>query len=160
MTGRLHLTMADQPRLLAWAAPRMGVAEGRMPSETVAIGVLDRATGAIEAVIALNAFYGAGASLHIASDGGRRWLSRKVLAAVFGYAFSFRGLRRLSLLVSVANVPPQVLALKLGFRIEGVARCAAQDGRDGVLFGMLAEDCRWLRDTTKDESDGQERTET
>ncbi len=132
----------------------MGVEPGHMPSETVAMGVLDEA-GEIQAVICLNAFYGNCASLHLASNGNKRWLSRKVLRVVFGYAFHFRKLRRLNFVVSVWNVPVQVLALKVGLRVEGYTRCGANDGSDGILFGMLAEECPWLSATREVMQDGQ-----
>lgn len=157
MTARLRVTMNDQPRLLMWAAPRMGVGpEKRLPADSVAIGVLESATDEIEAVIVFNAFYGDYASLHLASNGRKRWLSRKVLACVFGFAFDHLRLKRLNFLVSVRNIPVQVLALKVGLRIEGVARCAAQDGADGVFFGMLADDCKWLKRPQQGAGHGQE----
>lgn len=142
--GKVSVTMRDQERLIRWAEPIIGVEPGRMPSETVALGVIDEADD-LQAVICFNAFYSDYASLHLASNGRRRWLSRKVLRVVFGYAFEFRKLRRLNFVVSVNNIPVQVLALKLGLRIEGCTRCGANDGSDGILFGMLAEECPWVK---------------
>ncbi|SDX74117.1 GNAT family N-acetyltransferase [Roseicitreum antarcticum] len=149
----MRVTMQNQADLIAWAEPRMGVEKDMMPSETVALGVMNDA-GGIEAVICFNAFYSTYASLHVASNGGRRWLSRKVLALVFGYAFTHLNLTRLNFLVPHHNIPVQVLALKVGLRIEGVARCGANDGSDGVLFGMLASECPWLPKRVKESKNG------
>jgi RimJ/RimL family protein N-acetyltransferase len=142
--SRLKVTMKDQERLIRWAEPRIGIPEGYAPQETICMSVIDTATEEIVAVIAFNAFYSNQASLHLASNGRKSWLSRGVLRAVFGYAFAFRGWHRLNFLVSHKNIPVQVLALKMGLRVEGVARCGAEDGTDAILFGMLARECRWI----------------
>ena len=139
----MRVTMQNQKALIAWAEPRMGVGAGHAPSETLALGVVDDA-GEIQAVIWLNAFYATYGSMHIASNNGRRWASRKVLGVIFSFAFHHLGLKRVNAWVSVNNIPTQVMALKLGFRIEGVARCGANDGSDAIMLGMLVQDCRWL----------------
>jgi hypothetical protein len=139
----MRVTMQNQKDLIAWAEPRMGVEAGHMPPETRALGVLDD-QGRIHAVICFNAFYGNQASLHVASNGRKLWATRKVFQVVFGYAFHHLGLKRLEFRVSCKNVPVQILALKTGLRIEGVARCGANDGEDGIVFGMLAQECHWL----------------
>lgn len=150
----MRVTMKNQKDLIAWAEPRMGVEAGHAPSETIALGVLDDA-GEIHAVIWFNAFYATYASLHIASNGGKRWATRAVLRTVFAFAFDHLKLTRLNFVVSVNNVPVQVLALKVGLRIEGVARCGANDGSDAILFGMLAQECRWLPDRVKERINGE-----
>lgn len=149
----MRVTLKNQPELIAWAAPRMGVEQGRMPSETIALGVLDE-QGIIHAVICLNAFYGDQASLHIATNGRKRWATRAVFAVVFSYAFHYRKLKRLEFRVSCKNIPVQILALKTGLRIEGVARCGANDGEDGIVFGMLAQECRWLPPHIREQING------
>lgn len=137
------VTMQPQDALIAWAEPIMGVDAGCMPPETIALGVVDDA-GQIRCVWAFNAFYSHYASVHIASDGSRSWLTRPVLRAIFGYAFEHLGLQRLNAIIPAARVPAQILALKLGFEFEGRTRCGADDGSDGIVLGMLASQCRWL----------------
>lgn len=149
MTGMI-VTMADQEGLIRWAEPRMGVGAGLMPPETEALGVIEEDTGEIHAVIALNAFYAHYASMHVATNGRRRWVTRPVLRAAFGYAFEFKGLRRLNFHVSCKNIEIQVFALKLGLRIEGTTRCGFDDGSDGVLFGMIREECPWINGESSD----------
>jgi hypothetical protein len=149
----VRVTMQNQKDLIAWAEPRMGVEAGCAPRETIALGVLDDA-GEIHAVIWFNAFYSTYASLHIASNGGKRWATRAVLRTVFAFAFEHLKLTRLNFLVSVNNVAVQVLALKVGLRIEGTTRCGANDGSDGILFGMLAQECRWLPQHVKERING------
>lgn len=154
----MRVTMQNQKVLIRWSEPLMGVAPGFAPPETIALGVLDDDDN-IHAVIWFNAFYSSQASLHVASNGKRKWATRRVLRTVFAFAFHHLSLNRLNFVVSARNVPVQVLALKVGLRIEGVARCGANDGTDGILFGMLAHECRWLPEHVKDQNNGEIRAE-
>lgn len=149
----MRVTMQNQKDLIAWAEPRMGVDAGFAPSETIALGVVDDA-GEIQAVIWFNAFYGNQGSLHIASNGRKRWATRSVLGIVFSYAFHHLRLARLEFRVSVNNIQVQILALKTGLRIEGVARCGANDGSDAIVLGMLVQDCRWLPSHIREQING------
>ncbi|WYK05490.1 GNAT family protein [Cereibacter sphaeroides f. sp. denitrificans] len=124
----------------------MGIRPGAMPPETIALGVIDE-WGELHAVICLNAFYSHYCSMHIASNGRRAWATRPVLRAIFGYAFEFLGLGRVNALVSARNIAVQVMALKLGFRFCGFLPDGADDGGDGILFGMLREQCPWWEGT-------------
>lgn len=139
----------DDSRLIRWAEPRIGVAPGKMAKDALALGVFDADTGEIAAVILINARYGHFCSMHIASDGGRRWATRRVLRAIFGYAFEFLGHTRINAVVSVNNLAAQIMAMKLGFRPEATIACGADDGGDGILFRMLIGECDWLKDEEK-----------
>lgn len=153
----MRVSMHDQRSLIEWAEPRMGLIHGGAPSETRALGVYDQ-NAELQAVIWFNAFYGRQASFHIASDGGKRWATRRVFQMVFSYAFDRSpgalALDRLEFRVSVKNIPVQVLALKTGLKIEGVAKCGAEDGNDAIIMGMLAKDCHWLPSSVKERVDG------
>lgn len=138
----LKVTMQDQTRLRTWAAPYMGVTAEELASDMVLMGVLR--DGEPIAAVGFNAFYGDQAAIHVASNGRRDWINRAVLRMVFGYAFSFRNLRRLNLLVPVWNRDAQILALKSGGLPEGYMRKAASDGSDAALFGILREDCPYF----------------
>ncbi|MGP9790701.1 GNAT family N-acetyltransferase [Roseinatronobacter sp. NSM] len=139
----MRVTMQDQKKLIAWAEPRMGVETGRAPPETLALGVLDDA-GKIRAVVWLNAFYATHASAHIASDRSRAWSTAKVWRVIFAFAFDHLQKTRLTLIIPEWNIKAITLAMKLGFKVEGVARCGANDGSDGIVLGMLSHECRWL----------------
>ena len=138
------VTLENQADLIRWAEPIMGVSPGATPPETIALGIVSDDPAQPLAVVCLNAFYSNQASIHIASNGSRRWLTPMILRAIFGYCFELLQLRRLNIIVSVNNAAVQVLALKLGFRPEGYARCGADDGSDGIVMGMLAAECPWI----------------
>lgn len=78
----------------------------------------------------------------------KRWLSRRILAQVFGKVFEEYDLPRCST-YSFPGVTDDVFnfQLALGFKPEGVKRKAAwlADGlHDIQLMGMLREECRWI----------------
>jgi RimJ/RimL family protein N-acetyltransferase len=151
-----HLvTASNQDALKAWAAPRLQLDPSELAADSEAVGVLDKATGEILAVILYNAHYGHFLSMHVTTNGGKRWLSKFTLRLIFGYAFHHKKVKRINAVVSVKNIPIQILCLKLGFRIETTIRCGATDGGDGILFGMLVDECRWLE--AKRTDDGQEK---
>lgn len=136
------VTMTDQPRLRAWAAPYMGVTADELSTDMVLLGVVR--DGKIIGAVGFNAFYGDQAAIHVASNGQRTWINKLVLRAVFGYAFQHRNVRRLNLIVPVWNRDAQILALKSGGLPEGYMRKAAGDGSDAVIFGILREECPYF----------------
>jgi RimJ/RimL family protein N-acetyltransferase len=137
----MRVLMDDQMELLAWAAARTGC-DG-WPSDTEAMGVIDE-DGKIRAVASFNLWHGYQCSMHIASDGSKAWATAWVAKLIFGYLFEFRGLRRVNCVTRAKDRAATIFALKLGFSVEGTAKSGAYDGSDGVLFGMLREDCPWL----------------
>lgn len=81
-------------------------------------------------------------NLHVVvSD--KRCVSRRVLRAVFGYPFKQVGLKRVTAQVAASNEKSQAFVRSLGFMLEGRKRAGMGD-EDELIFGLLAEDCRWL----------------
>ena len=136
---KVSLTIDHQETLLGWAASRMGYA---LPEDSKAIAVVDQ-DGAILAVAWLNHFHDQGAWAHIAAEEGVRWANRRTLASIFYMPFEFFGLERITARVAADNRRSQNLARGLGFTLEGRER-QALNGQDVLIFGMLADECRWL----------------
>ena len=67
----------------------------------------------------------------------KRWCSRRILKAVFGLAFDFFKVERISLLVDTNNKDCLRLVKKLGFRQEGLLRRYRDDGADCFFMGLL-----------------------
>lgn len=67
----------------------------------------------------------------------KRWCNRRILKAVFGLAFDFFGVERISLLVNTENQDCLRLVTKLGFKQEGLLRRYRDDGADCFLMGLL-----------------------
>lgn len=52
---------------------------------------------------------------------------------------------RVSIQIDPENAPLEATVRRLGFVYEGFLRRGLDGLRDALLFGMLREDCRWLR---------------
>jgi RimJ/RimL family protein N-acetyltransferase len=132
-----------------WAAKRIGI-EGFGPS--VAIGVQaddeiiaaavyhDLRDGQIEASIAASS---------------RRWATRSVLHTLFAYPFLQVGANRLLVTCSEANEKAMKMNSQLGFVQEGRLR-QMYAPHDAAIWGMLKQECKWL----KGNDYGQKRTRT
>jgi RimJ/RimL family protein N-acetyltransferase len=78
------------------------------------------------------------------------WLTRGHLRTVFGYAFKDLELRRVSgYSILYKTYAAGKLLSGIGFEVEGITRCGvrAPNGEffDLVHYGMLREDCRWVK---------------
>lgn len=72
----------------------------------------------------------------------RRCVSRRLLRSVFRTLFS-RAVRITSL-IAPDNEHAILIARRMGFVYEGYLRKGVEGRRDALIFGMLAEDCRYL----------------
>lgn len=143
MSRNLILTDEPQYSLLEWARSRCGVVAPKWSPDAEALGVLDG--DALRAVIVFNAFYGDACCAHIASDHTRRWATRNILGGIFGYAFHYRRMNRLTAMIPAQNRNAILMAVKLGFQFEGRMRDAAVNGDDAVMLSMLKDECIWTR---------------
>lgn len=73
-----------------------------------------------------------------------RWCTARILRAIFSYPFCQLGCTRLTAITEVMNQPARAFLYRLGFREEGTLRKAFPGGIDAVIYGMLAEECRWI----------------
>lgn len=142
ITDRYWATVDDQAGLLRWAAPRCGITRGWLP-DSEAMGITDGRDGPLRLVGVLNNLHDEGAWCHIASSGAAPRPLLACLSPFFHYAFKIRNLRRLTARINVDNVPAQMLALRLGFTVEGRERCGFR-GKDVAIFAILREEMAWL----------------
>lgn len=73
-----------------------------------------------------------------------KWCSRLALKYLFGYPFNQLGYNRITAITSEKNHRAIAVMQKLGFEHEGTLR-EYFGANDGLLFGMLKTDCRWLK---------------
>ena len=107
-----------------------------------AIGLLE--DGKLIAGVVYNMYTGNGIMMHVAAS-KPRWLNREFLKAAFAYPFLQLGCDRVTGLVRTDNTAAQRFDEHLGFVKEGVIRRGDDDGCDLILYGMLHEECRWLK---------------
>lgn len=82
--------------------------------------------------------------IHVASDNTRRWISREMLFWTFFVPFIQWQLPRITGLVREDNHEAIQFDKNLGFVQEGRIRQVFSGGYDGILFGMLKSECRFL----------------
>jgi RimJ/RimL family protein N-acetyltransferase len=73
------------------------------------------------------------------------WTLPGTLRALFDYPFNQLGVVRITAIASRRNKRARRLLAGLGFRLEGVVRKALDGRDDAFIFGMLRDECRWLR---------------
>ena len=88
-------------------------------------------------------YTGASISIHSRCDNPRK-VSRQFYWAVFDYPFNVAKVKRLTGLVSTANLKAQRLNEHLGFEREAVLKDYLPDG-DAIIYIMRPENCRFLK---------------
>ena len=120
-----------------WVAEAAGVA---WSNKTTAIGWLSE--GQLVCGILYDSFTGASIAMHSRVTNPRK-VSREWLWAIFDYPFNQLGVKRVSGLVSTANLKAQRVNEHLGWKRETTLADYFPDG-DGIVYIMRREDCRWL----------------
>lgn len=136
-----RIIYGDDAEMARWAAATIG-AGGGFPADTRAIGM--EIDGEIAAVTVWNSFETHNCLMSVASDGSRRWMNREFLFRSFAYPFIQLGLPRVTIKIDEDRYDSVMLALGLGFTLEGILRKAAPGGRRDLVFGLLKEECRWI----------------
>ena len=73
-----------------------------------------------------------------------RWVLPQNLIPLFHYPFVQRNLMRLTLIIGANNKSAIRTNVRLGFKVEGVARKAYDGTNDAIILGMLREECPYL----------------
>lgn len=127
-------------RVVKWVAERI-----REDKFEGAVGIGLEEDGELIAGVVFNLFTGPSICMHVAAVPGKRWMTREYLWRCFAYPFLQLGCNRITGLVRVDNLEAQRFDEHLGFVREGILRRACDDGMDMILYGMLREECRFLR---------------
>lgn len=83
--------------------------------------------------------------VHASIAGEGNWLTRRFLGECFRYIFLKLGCERCTVLVADSNTRSQKFVTQLGYVYEGTMRRFLPEGEDCHVFGMLREECRWLK---------------
>jgi hypothetical protein len=75
----------------------------------------------------------------------KSWATRHNLKAFFMYPFIDLKVKRVQTLCSAKKGEIIMFNKRLGFKPEGYHRCAWHDGSDAVSFGMLKNECKWVK---------------
>lgn len=74
---------------------------------------------------------------------GHNWISRRVIAAMFGHPFNRLNCHRVTALIRRRNKASRTMVEKLGFQLEGKIRRGFSTREDMMCYGLLREECAW-----------------
>jgi RimJ/RimL family protein N-acetyltransferase len=73
------------------------------------------------------------------------WCRPSTLRAMFSFPFVFFNCIRMTTITGRKNKPARRIDEGLGFKLEGVLRKRFNGREDAMVYGMLREECKWLR---------------
>lgn len=73
-----------------------------------------------------------------------KWATRQVLRDFFSYPFLQMEATRLQVACRKSNKHARRFVVRLGFRMEGVARRLWDGKHDAAVYSMTPEECRWI----------------
>ena len=119
----------------------------RIPDQSfenyTALGVVRR--GVLLGGVVYHQYVGHDVQVSIAFD-SPGWALPGTLRALFDYPFNALGCVRMSALIGRKNKKSRKICEGLGFKLEGV-HPKGRDGReDAMSYGLLKENCRWIKD--------------
>ena len=101
--------------------------------------------GELIAGVVFNMYTGASINMNVVAVPGKNWLNREFLFRSFAYPFLQLRCYRATALVKVDNDVSNKFVEALGYKREGLLRRAHVDGSDMFIYGMLREECRWIK---------------
>lgn len=82
----------------------------------------------------------------VSAAGQDGWMTPGNIRGFCRYPFIQLGCRRVTSVVPRKFKKARAFNEKFGFKLEGISRKALEDGQDAFIFGMLREECKWLKD--------------
>jgi len=80
---------------------------------------------------------------HIASDGSRKWLTKKYLYTIFDYPYNQLNCGRITVCIGEGNLASRNFVEHLGFTVEARLSSAHPTG-DLLVMRLFKRDCRWI----------------
>jgi RimJ/RimL family protein N-acetyltransferase len=136
------LTPKQQVFLIDAAAKKMSVSAEEIIAERPTCIMAAVRNDVIVGIVIYSNQRGRSIDVHMAGDTG--WVTKGNLRAIFSYAFKENDFRRVNAWIHRKNKKARKFAEGLGFVLEGVKRKGCGDGADAILYGMLAQECRWI----------------
>lgn len=134
-----RIVWSEQDRVMHFVADRIAASPF---VDYSAIGL--ESGGELVAGVVFDNRHQAAIQMHVASSGGRHWMTPAYMAACFGYAFTQEKVNLIVGLVRADNVDAQRFDEHLGFKKRGQLPQACTDGTDLIVYGMLKSECRYI----------------
>jgi RimJ/RimL family protein N-acetyltransferase len=74
-----------------------------------------------------------------------RWATRANIKALARYCFDFLKCKRVTAVTNKSNKTARSMLERIGFRLEGVMRQHRPNGEDGMIYGILPEDIKIIK---------------
>ena len=100
--------------------------------------------GELQAGVVYDGFSGTDINMHVVVE-SLRAVNRKTLRAAFEFPFVTLKCQRVTGLVPSSNLAAQKFDEHLGFVLEGRKKNAFRNGDDELIYGLLKENCRWIK---------------
>lgn len=121
-----------------WVNQQLGI---QIDDRCSALGIAD--DGQLIAGWVYTAYDGHSVMIHVAST-DPRWMSKGRLFALFHYPYEQLGVVRINAVIARKNKRARRVCERLGFKEEGLLRRGYDGKQDGVVYGMLKHECRWI----------------
>jgi RimJ/RimL family protein N-acetyltransferase len=135
----LEYVYGEDERVSKWAADRIGVTF----QKCTAIGV--ERNGVLIAAVVYDRYSGNDLCMHVAAVPGAKWATKEAMFRFFSYPFLQLGVERVTGLVATGNAAARKFDEHIGFVYEGTMRRGMADGTDLIVYGMLRDECRWIK---------------
>jgi hypothetical protein len=134
-----NFVYGEDDRVASW----VGAAVGCTFRGVTAIGI-ERA-GVVVAGVVYDRYTGNDICMHVAAKPGVLWARPEAMFRFFAYPFQQLGCTRVTGLVAADNLVSRKFNESVGFVYEGTLRQGLPDGTDLMVFGMLRDECRWIK---------------
>lgn len=133
--------------IIEFVRQRIPQAQSGFASDAVALGVVRHGRLLGGAVFdQYTEFQGQANIVMSAAFDSPAWCTRKTMRRLYGYPFIQIGCRRMTTITRADNVAARSADERMGFIQEGVIRKYFPGDVDAILYGMLREECRWIKD--------------
>ena len=127
-------------KIAAWILERVPYTQNLEPCRCIGFG---KRGGKILYGGAFNEFRGRDVQYHAACD-DPSVLTRSRIRLLFRYPFEQLGVERISCVIAGSNVRSRKVVEGLGWQQEGTVRQFYAAEEDGILYGILKSECRWI----------------
>jgi RimJ/RimL family protein N-acetyltransferase len=119
--------------------------QGRQFAYPTALGVVRR--GQLVGGVVYHEYRGHDVQMSAAFD-TRAWATEGTLRALWTYPFITMGCARATMIVARKNKRARKFLEHMGMTLEGVLRKGLDGVQDAFVYGLLREDCRWIKEKT------------
>lgn len=124
----------------AWVGRQIGI---EFADNVTAIGI--ERNGELVCGVVYDRYTGNDICMHVAAKPGVMWARREAMFRFFAYPFIQLKCSRVTGLVAANNLTSRKFNHSVGYQFEGVLRKGHENGQDLIIYGMLRDECRWIK---------------